>query len=186
MKRIIRLLPIVFMLVLLPAMAVQAKQPLYGTTYFEFNLGLFDVGLQDEVCAWVGTITLDGEEYGAVWWNIGSGKAFDDQFKGKISFFEETWAIYDTDFDFTSLLPSNDPADWAYWLPINNPAELVLRGNDKGQTNGQTSAYHMSGTVEEAFGIFTMWEGRSLHMSGIIIWYDFGAPHFGPGIIRIN
>jgi hypothetical protein len=44
----------------------------------------------------------------------------------------------------------------------------------------------MNGNVEGAFGDFAGWEGRSVHMKGIIEWYPFGAPHYAPGTFRIN
>ncbi len=44
----------------------------------------------------------------------------------------------------------------------------------------------MNGIVEEASGGFAIWLGHTVHMSGYIIWYDFGAPHYAPGTFRIN
>lgn len=184
------LLTLAFTLALLPAETAQAKKPLIGTMDLEYNLGWPEP--QDEIPDWVGTITIDGEEYDMLFFAIGSGKAFDDAFKGKIHFFEEIWAIYDLDDGFPAI-PSNDPDDWAYFLPKNDPDELVLWGYDKGQTNIQTSKYHMTGNVEEAFGGFSMWEGRNVYMSGIIEWQVIEtpegpvvAPQYAPGEFRIN
>ena len=73
-----------------------------------------------------------------------------------------------------------------YWLPRNHPSELVLWGYDQGQTNIQNSNYHMNGNVEEAFGDFSMWEGRNVYMSGVIEWYGPGEPHYASGTFRIN
>jgi len=91
------------------------------------------------------------------------------------------------------LIPSEDPADWEYWLPSNDSEELVLWGYDYGQTNIQTSKYHMNGYVEEASDPFTGWEGRSVHMNGVIEWQNVGtpeepimAPQYAPGVFRIN
>ena len=191
LKRLIVLLALAFIVALVPAGTAQAKKPLIGTMDLEFNLGWPEP--QDVIPDWVGTITIDGTEYGMLFFAIGSGKAFDDNLKGKVHFFEEIWAIYDTDFDFTSLLPSTDSDDWAYWLPSAEPAELVLWGYDVGQTNIQNSNYHMNGNVEEAFGIFADWEGRNVHMSGVIEWQIVDtpegpvvAPHYAPGTLRIN
>lgn len=189
LKRLIVLLALAFIVALVPAGTAQAKKPLIGTMDLEFNLGWPEP--QDVKPDWVGTITIDGKEYGMLFFAIGSGKAFNDNLKGKVHFFEEIWAIYDTDFDFTSLLPSNNPADWDYWLPSNNPAELVLWGYDVGQTNTQNNNYHMNGNVEVAIGDFAGWQGRNVHMSGEIIWYDssspyYGAPHYAPGTFRVN
>ena len=177
-------LTLAFTLALLPIIAIQAKKPLIGTMDLEFNTDW--PGLQDEIPEWIGTITIDETEYRMLFFAIGSGKAFDDNLKGKVHFFEEIWAIYDTDDDFTSWLPSDEAAPWAYWLPSNEPAELVLWGYDQGQTNIQNSNYHMNGNVEEAFGEFSMWEDRNVYMNGEIIWYGPGTPHFAPGMFRIN
>ena len=177
-------LVLAFTLALWPVTTIQAKLPLRGTMDLEFNTAW--PGPQDEIPDWVGTITIDGEEYGMLFFAIGSGKAFDDNLKGKVHFFEEIWAIYDTDFDLTSLIPSDDPANWADWLPRNDPEELVLWGYDQGQTNIQNSNYHMNGNVEEAFEDFSMWEGRNVYMSGVIEWYGPGAPQYAPGTFRIN
>jgi len=116
-------LALAFTLALLPVITTQAKEPLVGTMDLEYNLLV--PGPQDEIPDWVGTITIDGEEYGMLFFAIGSGKAFDDAWVGKVHFFEEIWAIYDTNFDFTNLIPSIDPTDWECWLPSNDPEELV-------------------------------------------------------------
>jgi len=188
-KRLIVLLALVFTLVLVPAGTAQAKKPLIGLMDLEFNLGWPEP--QDEIPDWAGTITINDTEYGMLFFCTGSGKAFDDNLKGKVHFFEEIWAIYDTDFDFTSLLPSDDPNDWVDWLPSAQPVELVLWGYDVGQTNIQNNNYHMNGNVEVAVGDFAIWQGRNVHMSGEIIWYEssspyYGAPHYAPGTFRIN
>jgi len=183
-------LALAFTLALLPVITAQAKEPLIGAMDLEYNLGC--PGPQDEIPDWVGAITINGEEYGMLFFAIGSGKAFDDAWKGKIHFFEEIWAIYDLDDGFPAI-PSDDPDDWAYFLPKNNPDELVLWGYDYGQTNIQTSKYHMNGNVEEASEPFTGWEGCSVHMSGVIEWQvietpegPVSAPHYAPGTFRIN
>ena len=171
-------------LALLPVMTAQAKKPLYGAMDLEYNTAW--PGPQDVIPDWVGTITIDGEEYGMLFFAIGSGKAFDDNLKGNVHFFEEIWAIYDTEVDLTLKIPSDSAADWEYWLPDNGPEELVLWGHDKGQTNVRTSKYHMTGSAEGAFGDFMMWEDRSVYMSGVIDWYGPGEPHYAPGTFRIN
>ncbi|MFX0079233.1 MAG: hypothetical protein ACFE8O_08340, partial [Candidatus Hermodarchaeota archaeon] len=65
--------------------------------------------------------------------------------------------------------------------------ELVMWGYDEGITNMANTKYHMSGNIEEASGVFEKYDGRNVHMSGIIIWYEeMPAPHFAPGTFRIN
>lgn len=166
-------------LVLVPVVPVHAMKPLRGTMDLQFNLGW--PGPQEAIPDWVGTITIDGEVYGMLFFAIGSGKAFvTPPYKGNnIHFFEEIWEIYDManfQFEFNedgvlTLLVVGQPFLWGY---------------DEGQTNLKTSKYHMNGNVEEACGDFSMWEGRSVHMSGIIEWYPFGAPQYAPGTFRIN
>ena len=184
MRRLIVLLALAFTLVLVPAISAQAKKPLMGAMDLEYNSSW--PGPQDEIPDWAGNITIDGTEYRMLFFCIGSGKAFDDFLKGEVHFFEEIWAIYDTDFVFKSLLPSDDSNDWAYWLPSAEPDELVLWGYDEGQTNIRNNNYHMNGNVEAAFGDFAVWQGRNVHMSGEIIWYGPGAPQYAPGTFRIN
>jgi hypothetical protein len=167
------------------ASVVYAKKPLIGTMALEYNTDV--PGPQPLIPDWVGTVEIDGEEYGMLFFAIGSGKSFDDFLKGQVHFFEEIWAIYDTDFDLTSLIPSDDPADWDYWLPASSPTELVLWGYDEGQTNVRNSKYHMNGNVVGAFGDFAECQGRNVHMNGIIQWDPAtGGPQYAPGIFRIN
>ncbi|MFW9885787.1 MAG: hypothetical protein ACFFEX_15480 [Candidatus Thorarchaeota archaeon] len=170
---------------------VAATRPITGSMDLEFNL--LWPGAGDKVPDWVGTITIDGKEYGMLFFAIGSGKSFVTDLanlKGNIHFFEEIWAIYDMGDQSFPAIPNGDDSAWAYWLPMNSPDELVLWGHDKGQTNLQTNDYHMAGNVEMAGGSFSIYDGRSVHMSGEIIWYESGpfagAPHFAPGYFRIN
>lgn len=162
--------------------AVQAKpaaRPLYGAMDLEFNL--YWPGPQSEIPDWVGTITFEGDdtEYGMAFFAIGSGKAFDDFLKGQVHFFEEIWIIYDYVILHTVIVGE----EVIQWLEYG---EVLLWGYDVGQTNVRNSKYHMNGNVEQAFGTFFVYEGRNVHMNGIIEWYDFGAPHYGPGTFRIN
>jgi len=150
---------------------VMAKKPLAGTMELEFNL--LWPGPQADIPDWVGTITIDGTEYGMTFFCIGSGKAFDDFLKGKVHFFEEIWVIYD-------------------WMTFNfedqtlDYGEILLWGYDVGQTNIQNSNYHMNGNVEMAIEDFAAWEGRSVHMSGKILWLAPGVPQYAPGAFRAN
>ena len=174
---------------------VLAKRPLYGEMTLDFNLGWFLFGPQDGVPDWVGTIEIDGETYGMLFFAIGSGKPFDVDPPGKVHFFGEIWAIYETS-DFPALpdeIPLPGEKDgieqaWAQWL---DTAPVVMWGYDRGITNKQNAKYHMTGNVEAANANtdpeydFTMLEGRQVYMNGIIIW-DGGLPSEAPGIFRIN
>lgn len=161
MRRLIALLAFVSMLVLLLAVPVQAEPPLVGTMDLEFNLAW--PGPQEDIPIWVGTITIDSTEYGMEFFNLGTGKAFDED-RGVVGFFQEVWTIYELDYD-----------------------EILLWGYDKGVVCYQNSKYVMNGNVEEATGDFAGWQGHRVHMSGEIIWDEDGStPHYAPGIFRID
>lgn len=183
-----------FTLTLVSAIPVQAKKPLVGTADVEFNL--LWPGPQEYIPDWAGNITFNGYEYRILFFAIGSGKAFLDD-PGKVHFFKEIWAIYDTE-DFTTYLPNNETTFWEDWLPSNAPADLVLWGYDAGVVSLQNSKYRMNGKVEFANaefadGAFAAWQGRNVHISGIIEWQEIEtpdgpviAPHYAPGTFRIN
>jgi hypothetical protein len=178
------LLLFVFTLALLPVGFTQAKKPLIGTMDLEFNTGWFVHGPQAFVPDWVGTITIDNDVYGMLFFAIGSGKPFTaDPPGGSVHFFEEIWAIYDTDFE--GSIPSSDLDDWEDYLPINDPSELILWGYDVGITNKINTKYHMNGNVEYAAEGWEMYLGRNVYMSGEITW-DAGLPLYAPGTFRIN
>lgn len=154
---------------------LSATAPLTGEMDLQFNLGW--PGPQDEIPDWVGTITIDGEVYGMAFFAIGSGKPFNEDPSASVHFFEEIWMIYDElEFEF----------DEDGFLTKFVPGSTVLWGYDSGITNLKNSKYHMNGSVEEAAEPFAESVGRNVHMSGIIEWYDFGAPQFAPGTFRIN
>ncbi len=173
-KKLSTLFGLVAVLLMAVALPADARQPLRGDMDLQFNLGW--PGPSETVPDWVGTITIDGDEYGMAFFNTGTGKPFDEQPADNV-FFEETWAIYDTlefSFDGDGILETFMPGD------------VVLSGYDRGITTVANSKYHMNGDVRVAEGPFTDWLGRSVHMSGIIEWYDFGAPQYAPGTFRIN
>ena len=154
--------------------SAEARQPLYGEMDLQFNLAW--PGPSETIPDWVGTITVDGDEFGMAFFNTGTGKPFAEQPSHNV-FFEETWAIYDgLDFSFN---PDGT-------LDTFEPGEIVLSGYDRGITTVKNSKYHMNGDVQVAEGDFADWLGRSVHMRGDIVWYPFGAPHFAPGVFRIN
>lgn len=155
--------------------AVSAKNPLIGTLDLQFNLAW--PGPQDEIPDWIGTITIDDVEYGMAFFAIGSGKPFATDPSTSVHFFEEIYVIY-FELDFTF----NEDGVLVYF----EEGDIALWGYDVGITNMINSKYHMTGNVEEAYGIFEPWIGRNVFMSGIIEWYPFGAPQYAPGTFRIN
>lgn len=156
---------------------VSANAPLTGAMDLQFNLGW--PGPQDEIPIWVGTITIDGVEYGMAFFNIGSGKPFESDPSTSVIFFQEIWKIYDMDgfvFDF----------DTSGFLTEFVEGPVLLRGHDRGIVSLKNSKYQMNGSVAEAAEPFEEWVGSNVHMSGIIEFYPFGAPQFAPGTFRSN
>ena len=158
-------------IVCFPVAPIQAQQPLYGYMDLEFNLDWPGPG--PDIPDWVGTITINGVDYPMAFFNIGSGKPFDDPFTGNALQFGEIWKIYDwMTFDFVSQTLVEGP--------------ILLWGTDEGVTTFADSGYRMNGTVGGAAGLFDGLLGRRVHMSGTIEWYPSGAPHYAPGTFRVN
>jgi hypothetical protein len=174
MRRLTILLALAFTLAFVPAIPAQAKKPLTGTMDLEFNL--LWPGLQDEIPDWVGNIAINEVEYGMTFFCIGAKDA------GNVHFFEEIWTIY----DWVELHTEVVDDEVNQWLEYG---EILLWGYDAGVVAWQNNKYHMNGNVEEAIGDFAVWEGRNVHMSGIIEWQEIDgvvAPQYAPGIFRIN
>ena len=131
----------------------------------------------DQVPDWVGTVTIDGTEYGMAFFAIGTGKPFAADPSTSVHFFEEIWTVYaslDYEFDADGVLTTF------------TPGAVVLAGPDSGITNMVNSKYHMTGEVAEASGAFATLVGRPVFMSGVIDWYPSGAPQYAPGELRIH
>lgn len=175
MRRLLWLLVAALTLTMVVATPATAKKPVVGEMDLEFNL-LYDGSTDLSIPTWVGTITFDDDEYGMAFFPTGSGKPFDTDPNLNVHFFEEVWVVYETldsEFDNGALVKFE-------------PGDVVLQGVDSGITNITASKYHMTGTVDIAEGPFEAWEGRKVYMRGSIDWYEFGAPHFGPGIFRLH
>jgi hypothetical protein len=177
-------LALTLMVMLVTMGVVGAKKPLYGQMTLGFNTAWFGWGPQTQVPDWVGTIEIDGETYGMLFFAFASGKPFETDPPGKVHFFEEIWAIYE---EVPPAIPEGDEGVWVDWLPSNpDPAVgLIMWGYDRGVTT-QNSKYHMTGNVEEAFGDFAEWEGRQVYMRGIIEWAEPGIPESAPGTLRLD
>jgi hypothetical protein len=155
-----------------------AKTPLVGTMDLQFNLAW--PGPSEEVPDWVGTVTIDGVEYGMAFFNTGTGKPFESQPSGGVVFFEETWVIYqDLHFAFEEV-------DAGFVLTEFEPGDVLLSGYDRGVVTLANGSYRMNGFVEEANGPYESWLGRQVHMSGTVIFSAQGAPNFAPGVFRLD
>lgn len=169
-------LAIVVVLFLGTTAPLNAKSPVTGEMDLQFNLAW--PGPQTDIPDWVGTLTIDGDEYGMAFFLIGTGKPFaGDHVTGNASFFGEIWRVYDgIDLGFDEF---GNLAEFS-------PGPIILWGYDAGMVSLANSKYHMNGSVEYAAEAFAGWLGRSVHMSGVIEWYDFGAPQYAPGVFRVN
>jgi hypothetical protein len=111
--------------------------------------------------------------------NIGTGKPFDEDPSTSVTFFHEIWKIYDMEgFEF-------DDDDGFLTAPIVE-GPVLLWGYDRGTVSLKNSKYRMNGSIEGAAASFEEWLGSSVHMSGVIEWYPFGAPQSAPGTFRAN
>ncbi len=71
-KKLTVVILVVSLLTLVPTLAVSDEKPLRGTMDLQFNLAW--PGPQEDIPDWVGHITIDGDVYGMVFFNIGTGK----------------------------------------------------------------------------------------------------------------
>ena len=144
----------------------------------QFNLAW--PGPSTEVPDWVGTVTIDGAEYGMAFFNTGTGKPFDSQPDGGVIFFEETWVIYESlDFVFEEI-------DEGFVLTDFEPGDVLLSGYDRGVVTLANGSYRMNGFVEEANDPVGHWLDRQVHMSGTVIFSGQGARLYAPGTFRLN
>lgn len=170
-RRLSTVLAIVVALTLVSVAPVSADEPLVGDMELEFNLE-FGTGLFPAI-SWVGTVDFDGDVYGIAFFPTGAKDV------GTVHHFWEDWAIYPYDagdpfFTFTGGV-----------LTEFAPEPPVLEGYDRG-TAMKNNRYRMNGSVTGVADPFEEWLGRNVHMSGVIEWYEFGAPHFAPGTFRVN
>ncbi len=153
-----------------------AKAPLVGQMDLQFNKAW--PGPQADIPDWVGTITIDGEEYGMAFFALGSGKPFESDPSTSVHFFEEIWTIYDElDFEFDEETSA---------LTRFEPGNVVLSGPDYGISNLVNLKYHMNGSVDEAAGPFAEWLGRNVHISGVLKGFPGEVEWYAPGVFRIN
>ncbi|MFX1517808.1 MAG: hypothetical protein ACFFC6_16010, partial [Promethearchaeota archaeon] len=168
-KKISVLVLSVFILILLPAISVNAKKPsssLRGTMTLDFDL----TATWPEDPVWVGWIDIDGyDEYYMEFYHLTPFKDY-----SQASPFEERFYIYDSSGAVLLAGP-----DVGVTILANKPPE--------------PTKYLMNGEIDIANGIFSEWLGRNVHMSGVITWQVLEtpdgtviAPATAPGIFRIN
>ena len=157
-----------------PAGAKKPQSALTGDMELYFNLGFGQATACPDI-VWAGTVELNDVLYGMAFFPTGEKNV------GKVHHFWEDWKIYDTPFDFTGGV-----------LTECTPGAVVLAGNDSG-VSSPNDTYRMNGVVDEAFDPFEEWDGRRVHMSGVITWQvlstpdgDVVVPETGPGTFRLN
>lgn len=150
------------------------KGNLQGKISLQYNLDFS--GPQTVIPIWIGHITINGETFGIVIFNIGnetSNCMNDDDY---ISY-REKWIIYESiNIEF------NNQGFLIRWEHENE----LLWGFDHGQLRLIDNEYRMDGKIEEAHGPFQQWTGHPIHISGIIKLYPSGDPHFASGKVSIE
>jgi len=143
--------------------ATLAKRPFWANVNTSFNLGFFADMTKP---SWVGTVTSEGSEYGIVFYSLGA------EYRGQAFHFLERVEIYTwVDFDFeTQTLTTGEPLMWGINRGVEPP-------NDHFAANG---------IVVEAFGHFSMWEGRHFHVGGEVAFHPDGYPLSAAGSFRLN
>ena len=117
---------------------------------------------------WNGTIDFGGVLYGITYISHSPPRTY-----SQASPFEEDFVIYELDTDWT--IPEN----------------VYMKGWDAGvvtfaNKKPEPSKVVANGKIEEAFGPFEMWQGRNVHMSGVVIWTTDGLPKEALVTFRIN
>ncbi len=175
-KRVAVLLGAVSLLMLVSVTPSVAKAPLEGMIHAQFNLA-WPGPDQTDIPDWIGTIAIDGQEYGIAFFRVGNGKPFEEDPSAQVVFFEEVWRIYDSlTYEF----------DAGGGLVLFEPGEVVLSGTNSGVVTVANSKFHWTGSVVEAAEPYAEWLGRRAYGSGDITWYDFGAPLYADGPMRLH
>lgn len=134
---------------------------LVGTTHTDFTL--------TPPTFWNGTI--DFEEQGVYGLTFISHTAPRDY--SQASPFSEDFIIYELG------------TDW------QDPANVLMKGTNAGVVvlaNKVPEPVKVidNGEITEAYGIFSEWDGRQLHFSGMVYWLAPGLPDYCDGVMRIN
>jgi len=164
-RRSIVLVALVAALLMASTAPVSAKTPLRGEMELYFNLGFGDTGTPCPGITWAGTIELDGATYGMTFTPTGAKDV------GRVHHFWEDWNIYTSPFSFTGGV-----------LTQCTSGDVVLAGRDNGITS-PNDRYRMNGSVDQAAFPFGAWDGRSVHMSGVINWIEIPGPDGAPVVV---
>jgi hypothetical protein len=121
---------------------------------------------------WNGTVDFgDHGVYGLTFFSYGEPIIF-----GQSSHFEEEFIIYKLN------------SDWA-----NNPDDIYVKGWNRGivalaNKVPEETNVNANGKIVEASGPFEGWQGRIVHLKGIVLWAKDGSgmPLASIGTIQIN
>ena len=137
-----------------------AKEPLLiltGDAYTDFT-----PWLAPEV--WNGTVEFDNVVYGITYTSLTPPRLY-----SSASPFIEDWVIYE----------------------YGQPGNVYMKGTNRGVTNSahkpDPTPFVGNGKITEAYGLFAMWVGRSVHEQGLIYWLPDGSiPDHAEFIFRLN
>lgn len=87
--------------------------------------------------------------------------------------YEEDFVIYELGTDWT------------------DPANVFMKGHNEGVVTFANKPpdpvkFHANGVIEEAYGSFADWQGRRMHIKGLVYWVTVGLPERAEGTLRIN
>jgi hypothetical protein len=140
----------------LPTSDYQGENELSVTTSKKQLEGIWYADFSAPPATW----TIDGVEYYDIGQNTGNGKPFEEAIRGRAWFWEEYHETY------------------------NEAGDLLLVYTLKGFMTHKWK-WHASGTVHEAFGAFSMWEGRHVNGMGTIEFKADGTP-VAHGVLRLH
>jgi hypothetical protein len=112
---------------------------------------------------WNGIITIDGEPYGMRFLSLTPPRGYSGAFP-----FKERFEIYENGF-------------------LGVPEHLLLEGPNHGVVSFANDRFRANGKIEVANAPFEMWDGRNVHISGIVTWaIEDILPAGATGTFRIN
>lgn len=128
------------------------------------GIQLCDFSLEHPPVFWTGTVDFgDGNLYGIKFISYDAPRDF-----SQASPFHEDFIIYDLT-DETVYLKGWDRGVVTYANKDPEPVNYVAHGK-----------------IEEAYGAFEMWQGRTAHFKGVVNWVTVGLPESTEGTLRIN
>ena len=117
---------------------------------------------------------------------------------GTITFGDVTYGItcisYDPPRDYSQASPFYEDF-YIYELgtifDLTNPTNVYMKGWEAGvvtyaNKDPEPVKFHANGKIEEAYGPFEGWQGRNVHIKGLVYWVEVGLPAYAASKFRIN